>query len=44
MKISKVELARKISQLKGIVPKKTTIDALKGILVQDGHLLHPTLN
>lgn len=39
MKISKIELARKISQLKGIVPKKTTIDALQGILVQDGYLI-----
>lgn len=39
MKISKIELARKISQLKGIVPKKTTIDALRGILVQDGYLI-----
>ena len=39
MKISKIELARKISQLKGIVPKKTTINALQGILVQDGYLI-----
>lgn len=39
MKIDKTELARKISQLKSVVPKKTTIDALQGILVDEGYLI-----
>lgn len=39
MKIEKTELAKKISQLKSVVPKKTTIDALQGILVDGGYLI-----
>lgn len=39
MKIEKNELARKIGQLKSIVPSRTTIDALKGVLYQDGYLI-----
>ena len=39
MKIEKTELAKKISQLKSVVPKKTTIDALQGILVDEGYLI-----
>lgn len=39
MKIEKTELAKKISQLKSVVPKKTTIAALQGILVAEGYLI-----
>jgi len=39
MKIEKTELAKKITQLQSVVPKKTTIDALQGILVSDGYLI-----
>lgn len=39
MKIEKAELAQKINKLKSIVPKKTVIPALQGILVQDGYLI-----
>lgn len=39
MKIDKNELSKKIGQLKGIVPKSTTIDALQGVLVKDGYLI-----
>ena len=39
MKVDKIELAKKITQLKGIVPSKTTIEALKGILYKDGYLI-----
>lgn len=39
MKIEKTELAKKITQLKSVVPKKTTIDALQGILVDGGYLI-----
>lgn len=39
MKIEKNELAKKIGQLKSIVPTRTTIDALKGVLYKDGYLI-----
>lgn len=38
MKIEKAELAGKIAKLKNVVPKKTNIPALQGILVKDGYL------
>lgn len=38
MKIQKAELAGKIAKLKSVVPKKTNMPALQGILVQDGYL------
>ena len=39
MKIQKTELAQKINKIKGVVPKKTTMPVLKGILVKDGYLI-----
>lgn len=39
MKIEKTELAKKITQLKSVVPKNPTIDALQGILVDEGYLI-----
>jgi DNA polymerase III beta subunit len=44
MKIEKNELARKIGQLKSIVPSRTTIDALKGVLYKDGYLIASDTN
>lgn len=38
MRINKSELSKKIGQLKGIVPSRTTIEALKGVLCSDGYL------
>lgn len=39
MKIQKAELAKIISKLKGVVPKKSTMPILQGILVKDGYLI-----
>lgn len=39
MKVQKTELAEKLNKLKGIVPKKTNMPALQGILVKDGCLI-----
>lgn len=39
MKIQKAELAAKLNQIKGVVPKKTTMPILQGILVKDGYLI-----
>lgn len=39
MKISKLELAKKINQLKGVVPKSDLSGALQGVLVHDGYLI-----
>lgn len=39
MKIQKTELATKLNQIKGIVPKKTTMPVLQGILVKEGYLI-----
>lgn len=38
MKIQKTELAAKLNQIKGVVPKKTTMPILQGILVKEGYL------
>jgi len=39
MKIQKTELAQKINKIKGVVPKKTTMPVLQGILVKNGYLI-----
>lgn len=39
MKIQKTELAQKLNKIKGVVPKKTTVPVLQGILVTDGYLI-----
>ncbi len=39
MKIQKTDLAQKLNKIKGVVPKKTTMPALQGILVRDGYLI-----
>lgn len=39
MKIQKAELAQKLNKIKGVVPKKTPLSALQGILVTDGYLI-----
>ncbi|MCD8150566.1 MAG: DNA polymerase III subunit beta [Clostridiales bacterium] len=44
MKIEKNELSKKIGQLKSIVPSRTTIEALKGVLYKDGYLIASDTN
>lgn len=39
MKIQKTDLAQKLNKIKGVVPKKTTMPVLQGILVRDGFLI-----
>lgn len=39
MKIQKTELATKLNKIKGVVPKKTTMPVLQGILVKGGYLI-----
>ncbi len=39
MKIQKTDLAQKLNKIKGVVPKKTTMPVLQGILVWDGYLI-----
>jgi len=39
MKVQKTELAAKLNKIKGVVPKKTTMPILQGILVKEGHLI-----
>lgn len=39
MKIQKTDLAQKLNKIKGVVPRKTTMPVLQGILVQDGYLI-----
>ncbi len=39
MRIQKTELAQKLNKIKGVVPKKTTMPVLQGILVRDGYLI-----
>lgn len=39
MKIQKTELATKLSKIKGVVPKKTTMPVLQGVLVKEGYLI-----
>lgn len=43
MKIQKTELATKLNQIKGVVPKKTTMPILQGILVKEGYLIDNNL-
>ncbi len=38
MKVQKTELAAKLNKIKGVVPKKTTMPVLQGILVKEGYL------
>lgn len=37
MKIQKTDLAQKLNKIKGVVPKKTTMPVLQGVLVRDGY-------
>lgn len=37
--MQKIELAQKLNKIKGVVPKKTTMPVLQGILVRDGYLI-----
>ncbi len=39
MKIDKSDLARKINRIKSIVPKKSPMDAIQGVLIEDGYLI-----
>jgi len=39
MKIQKTELATKLNKIKGVVPKKTTMPVLQGILAKEGYLI-----
>ena len=39
MKRQKTDLAQKLNKIKGVVPKKTTMPVLQGILVRDGYLI-----
>lgn len=39
MKIQKNELAQKINKIKSVVPKRTPMSVLQGILVKDGYLI-----
>lgn len=39
MKIDKTEFAQKLNKIKGVVPKKTTMKALQGILLMNGYLI-----
>lgn len=39
MKIQKSELSQKINKIKNVVPKKTPMSVLQGILVKDGYLI-----
>lgn len=39
MKIQKNELAQKLNKVKGVVPKKSPLNALHGVLVKDGYLI-----
>lgn len=39
VKLQKSELAQKINKIKSVVPKKSNIPALQGILVRDGYLI-----
>lgn len=39
MKIQKAELATKLNKIKGVVPKKTTMAVLQGVLVKEGYLI-----
>lgn len=39
MKVQKTELAARLNKIKGVVPKKTTMPVLQGILVKEGYLI-----
>lgn len=39
MRIQKAELATKLNKVKGVVPKKTSMSVLQGVLVKDGYLI-----
>lgn len=39
MKIQKEELAKKLNKIKGVVPKRTSMPVLQGVLVMDGYLI-----
>ena len=39
MKIQKTELATKLNKIKGVVPKKTTMQVLQGVLIKEGYLI-----
>lgn len=39
MKLQKAELVQKLNKIKGVVPKKTHMTILQGILVKDGYLI-----
>ena len=39
MKIQKAELVAKLNKIKGVVPKKTKMPVLQGILVKEGYLI-----
>lgn len=39
MRVQKAELAQKINKIKSVVPKKTALPALQGILIKDGYLI-----
>ena len=39
MRIQKTDLAQKLNKIKGVVPKKTTMPVLQGVLVRDGYLI-----
>lgn len=39
MKIQKTELATKLNKIKGVVPKKTDMPVLQGVLVKEGYLI-----
>ncbi|MCI9095204.1 MAG: DNA polymerase III subunit beta [Lachnospiraceae bacterium] len=39
MKMQKAEFAHKLNKVKGVVPKKTNMPVLQGILVRDGYLI-----
>lgn len=39
MKLQKAELAQKLNKIKGVVPRKTDMSVLKGVLVKDNYLI-----
>lgn len=39
MRIQKAELAQKLNKLKSVVPKKTEMPVLRGVLIKDGYLI-----
>ena len=39
MKIQKIDLTQKLNKIKGVVPKKTTMPVLQGVLVRNGYLI-----